>query len=271
MLECPCMEAVKRGGHVTWHSCFDRCRCRPSRARLGPLDGSSRCRSKISSLLDLRAIARKGGALMSCGKRRGGRLCGVSLGSFVGCRHTYMYEMMGLGDLVLHTLVQEAFTSNRRLSAPLQTNERGSTRAGLFMIAGHRSAIAAWYVAGSLLLRCCCRCYSFSFGSHALLSRTTATSTKNIGVGSLHRRRRNGRPWSSGSPRQAPSVRRIRTSVGVVGGDGVGEVAGAAARAAEAALVLPRPIVRVVLPEGRGLRVHSMSDLHTDSSANAAW
>lgn len=51
----------------------------------------------------------------------------------------------------------------------------------------------------------------------------------------------------------------------------MGEATGTAAEAAGAALVLPRPIARVVLPPNRGLRVHSMSDLHTDYTANAAW
>lgn len=36
-------------------------------------------------------------------------------------------------------------------------------------------------------------------------------------------------------------------------------------------LVLERPIDRVVLPPGRGLRVHCLSDLHTDYKANMAW
>lgn len=36
-------------------------------------------------------------------------------------------------------------------------------------------------------------------------------------------------------------------------------------------LVMERPIERVVLPEGRGLRVHCMSDLHTDVKANLEW
>lgn len=133
------------------------------------------------------------------------------------------------------------------------------------MIAGYRSALAAWYVAGSLLLRCCCRCYSF--GNHALFSRT-ATSPKNIrrsGVGQGPTAAPEGSALCE-AVSVAASVRRIRTPLGAVGED-VRE----AAEAAGAALVLSRPIVRVVLPAGRGLRVHSMSDLHTDSSANAAW
>lgn len=134
------------------------------------------------------------------------------------------------------------------------------------MIAGYRSPVVAWYVAGSLLLRWCCRCYSF--GNHALFSSRPATLPKGIGVGCVPRRR-HGRPWGS---RQGPRDRRIRTPVRAVRGD-VGEAAGAAAEAAGAgaALVLSRPIVKVVLPPKRGLRVHSMSDLHTDSMANAAW
>ena len=36
-------------------------------------------------------------------------------------------------------------------------------------------------------------------------------------------------------------------------------------------LVMERPIERVVLPAGRGLRVHCMSDLHTDVKDNMAW
>lgn len=36
-------------------------------------------------------------------------------------------------------------------------------------------------------------------------------------------------------------------------------------------LLLDRPIERVVLPQGRGLRVHCLSDLHVDYKENKAW
>lgn len=36
-------------------------------------------------------------------------------------------------------------------------------------------------------------------------------------------------------------------------------------------LLLERPVDRVRLPPGRGLRVHCLSDLHTDYKVNQAW
>lgn len=35
--------------------------------------------------------------------------------------------------------------------------------------------------------------------------------------------------------------------------------------------IMQRPIDRVVLDKGRGLRVHCLSDLHTDYKSNLAW
>ncbi|CAM9213644.1 unnamed protein product [Ectocarpus fasciculatus] len=52
---------------------------------------------------------------------------------------------------------------------------------------------------------------------------------------------------------------------------GMEGASGTTASAAGAALVLSRRIDEVVLPPGRGLRVHSLSDLHTDSKDNLAW
>ena len=35
--------------------------------------------------------------------------------------------------------------------------------------------------------------------------------------------------------------------------------------------IIHRPIDRIILDEGRGLRVHCLSDLHTDYKSNLAW
>ncbi len=114
---------------------------------------------------------------------------------------------------------------------------RQAARPQYHMIAGYRPVILAWHVAGSLLLRCCC----YSFGNTPLVSTTSRTATTTDRLRGLAR---------------AAAVAAVQEDMG---------------ETARAKLVLPRPIVEVVLPRNRGLRVHSMSDLHTDSAANAAW
>ncbi|CAM9237004.1 unnamed protein product [Scytosiphon promiscuus] len=130
------------------------------------------------------------------------------------------------------------------------------------MTGGHSLPILAWHVAWSLQLLLS-RCFCYSFGDPSLISATS--SSKNTGVGHVPRQRHT----RASSSRHRTSKIRARAAAGAAG-DGEEEAAGTAASAG-AALVLPRPVDRVVLPAGRGLRVHSLSDLHTDSKANMAW
>ncbi|CAN0426697.1 unnamed protein product [Pylaiella littoralis] len=135
------------------------------------------------------------------------------------------------------------------------------------MKAGHRSAVLAWYVAGSLLLLlcyCCC-CYSF-LTHHVVSSSTSGTTATSISEKIIVR---NSRPPHS---RHSPSIGRADSRAGLIREDVQGELRLMAMKAAAGAgLELSRPIAEVVLPPERGLRVHSMSDLHTDSKHNAAW
>lgn len=140
-----------------------------------------------------------------------------------------------------------------------QAHFRYSSRSDLYMKAGHRSAVFAWYVAGSLLLLllCCyCFCCCYSFRNHHAVFSTSTTA--------------NSRLWYF---RRGPNVGQARQKLEVVreGVQGESWTMATPSAAAGAALELSRPIAEKSLPPGRGLRVHSMSDLHTDSKDNAAW
>lgn len=163
-------------------------------------------------------------------------------------------------------------------------------RPALYMMARHRPQFLAWCVA-SLVLLCCLWQAALGFGNHASFKATGVNpgrSRRHPATSSQRRRRasRDDKANVSGrhtwhGVRQASGTRSARESTvvdqgggGQEAGTGAEAVAGAGAEAETSSfgnLVMERPIARVVLPEGRGLRVHCMSDLHTDIKGNFAW
>ncbi|CAM9447791.1 unnamed protein product, partial [Ectocarpus sp. 12 AP-2014] len=149
-------------------------------------------------------------------------------------------------------------------------------RLHLYMVAGRWLTRVAWHVAWSVLLSCCwcCHCFAIHTASRATCSpwlqhgSSSSSSSLNVGMTGHAPRSRRDRGACCCSQHGSSGVRRAREAVKM----GVEGVPGTTASApAGAALVLSRPIDEVVLPPGRGLRVHSLSDLHTDSKDNLAW
>ena len=157
------------------------------------------------------------------------------------------------------------------------------------MIAGTFSPSLAWCVAWVVFLCCSWQAVlTNSFGNNALFQGTAgittaavARSKKDAAVAAVrHSRvrvhanqgshvypRRQGWAYDRetwGSSRSGAA--RVGKDAGSGGGAGAKGVTGY-----DNSLVMERPIERVILPEGRGLRVHCMSDLHTDVKDNMAW
>lgn len=161
------------------------------------------------------------------------------------------------------------------------------------MIAGYCSPSLAWRIA-CLVVLCCSWEAVLSFGNHALFkgtasargttarsstAATTAAATVRPSRGArghagrgldAHPRRHS---WAYGRE-MLGSSRVMGATAGESAESGGDEDAGqgnGVTTGFDNSLVLERPIDRVVLPEGRGLRVHCMSDLHTDVKGNMAW
>lgn len=144
-------------------------------------------------------------------------------------------------------------------------------RLDLYMVAGRWLTRGAWHVAGSVLLSLCwcCHCFTIHTASSATCSPSLllqhSGSGLSVGMTGHAPRSRRDRGGCCCSQHGSSDSRRARVAMGMEGAPGT------TASAAGAALVLSRRIDEVVLPPGRGLRVHSLSDLHTDSKDNLAW
>lgn len=155
------------------------------------------------------------------------------------------------------------------------------------MIAGYFSPSLAWCTA-CLVLLCCSWEAVLSFGNHALFKGTatarSANAKSSTAAGTVRPSR--GARWRADQGLHAHPSKRSWTydretlgsgltkAAAAGGGSGVNADAGqgnGTTTGFDNSLVLERPIEKVVLPEGRGLRVHCMSDLHTDIKGNMAW
>lgn len=187
-------------------------------------------------------------------------------------------------------------SNERQTPDPQRDYRQQEEERDIHMVTGGCSPSLAWCVAWVVFL-CSSWQAALSFGNNALFKGTAgitttaaARSTKDAATAAAAVRRHSRECLHAEQGSHAYPRRRgwayDREAVGSdlsgppragkgAGSDGGGEDDAGAKRGVKTgfdnSLLMERPIERVVLPEGRGLRVHCMSDLHTDVKANLAW